>query len=295
MPLSERRARGRRSGQNHAGSACAPSRTECASSLAAIAHGRSGHVPVLRGILELSSGSVEALADLEVDRRFAFSAWHGHSRGVRRFSRGLLRDAVDPNGVLAVRARHLTVDRDEAVGRDRRFLDVGLAAAVEVLPLLGREEQSSEIVHGDGGIDPACHEQGTRQKRCQAPGRHEGLIPLTETRSTWQSARSRGRMLVPPGAAPRSSRVTLHWRTDTYALLAACRSLRKSRRSFSCSRSMSSLIRLTTKSAPLAGTTPAYSSCRCASMLYLISNSLRLFLMREIASIQSSRFWSPSI
>src|SRR5439155_1737045 len=95
------------------------------------------------------------------------------------------------------------------------------------------------------------------RRRALAAGQGQaGLSTLTEIKSTWHSARRRGCSVVAPGVAPRSTRLTTQLRTDTCALMPACRSARKFSRSPSWSSSMSSFNLLTTKSAALVGTSP---------------------------------------
>jgi hypothetical protein len=52
----------------------------------------------------------------------------------------------------------LTIDRYETVGGHGGFLDVGLAAAVEILALLRCEEETPKILSGHSGI-PCGREQ----------------------------------------------------------------------------------------------------------------------------------------
>jgi hypothetical protein len=62
----------------------------------------------------------------------------------------------------------LAVDRDRALDDNRGFLDVGLAAAVEVLALLLREEEAPEILLGGDlprrGSEQKCHREKASRK-----------------------------------------------------------------------------------------------------------------------------------
>src|SRR4029077_2445273 len=188
--------------------------------------GRGHDAPAGDRVSDLAADPVERLPDLEVDRRRALAGGQGHSGRVGRFLHALLWNSVDPGRAPARGARHLTVDRDGALDDDRSFLDVGLAAAVEVLALLLGEEEAPEILLG-GDLPGRDSEQ--KRPGDKAPRRFHvptvevfasharaqaGLTPRTETRSTWHSARRRGWSVVAPGAAPRSIRVTVQLRTD---------------------------------------------------------------------------------
>src|SRR5439155_11298907 len=234
-----------------------------------LALSRGSHDAARDGVLDLAADLVERLPDLEVDRRRALAAGQGHSGRIGGFPRALLRNSVDPSRAPARGARHLAVDRDGALDDYGGLPDVCLAAAVEVLALLLGEEEAPENLLGRGGAGRKSEQESYEKKpSCNSDavlsgsglGSHflaqAGLTPLTEIRSTWHSARRRGCTVVAPGAAPRSIRVTVHFRTDTCALMPACRSARKFKRSPSCSSSMTNFNRLTTKSAALVATSP---------------------------------------
>src|SRR5262249_58261170 len=99
-------------------------------------------------------------------------------------------------------------------------LDVGLPPGVEVLARRRREDQPREVVHGERWYGCPRRKEAGREERSQAESRarrHAGLIPFTETRSTWQSARSLSCSPDQPGAAPWATRVTRDWRAGAEA------------------------------------------------------------------------------
>src|SRR5216117_3020448 len=142
---------GARSAQSRAGPALTLHCARGASRLALAFSGRSCDSSVYGGIPDLAADLVEGLPDLEADRRRALAAGQGHPGRIARFPRVVLWNPVDPSGAPARGARHLAVDRDEALDDHGGLLDVGLAAAVEVLALLLRKEKAPENFLGRGG------------------------------------------------------------------------------------------------------------------------------------------------
>src|SRR6266581_1724777 len=117
---------------------------------------RSLDTPARHGVSDLASDLVERLPDLEADRRRALAARQGHPGRIEGFPRAFLWHPVDPGRAPARGARHLAVDCDGALDDDRSLLDIGLAAAVEILALLLRKEEAPENFLGRGG---GCPEQ----------------------------------------------------------------------------------------------------------------------------------------
>src|SRR5438552_18117716 len=158
--------------------------------------GRSRDSAACGGISDLATDLVERLPDLEADRRRALAAGQGHPGRIGRFPRALPWNPVDPGRAPARGARHLAVDRDGALDDHGGLLDVGLAAAVQVLALLLGEEEAPENLLGRGGAGRKSEQESYEKKpSCNSDavlsglGSHflaqAGLTPLTEIRSTW--------------------------------------------------------------------------------------------------------------
>src|SRR3990172_8531964 len=78
--------------------------------------------------------------------RFAFTGRQGHGGRVGCSVRIVPRRAIDPGGALAAGTHDMAVHGERALVHDHHhFLDVELAAPVELLALLRREKQATEL------------------------------------------------------------------------------------------------------------------------------------------------------
>src|SRR5450759_4297665 len=122
------------------------------------------------------------LADLEADAGLAQVRDH---RDPGRIAAGwaiVLGHAVDPGGGLAAGALHVALERERAFLDLRRLLlgAVGRAPAVQVLALLRREKQASELFRGRRRGKAQQH-QGKRDQRAHENS-GSGLLPVGYTR-----------------------------------------------------------------------------------------------------------------
>src|SRR5450759_4609654 len=106
-----------------------------------------GDLAAVQVVAHLAAHALVDLADLEADPGFAQVRDH---RDPGRIAAGwaiVLGHAVDPGGGLAAGALHVALERERAFLDLRRLLlgAVGRAPAVQVLALLRREKQASEL------------------------------------------------------------------------------------------------------------------------------------------------------
>jgi hypothetical protein len=113
----------------------------------------------LQAVLDFAAPPVERLADLEG------AVLEVHPRRVAARVGVVLRDAVDPGRRLAARSRDVTVDRHRALDDHFFLLDVARAPAIELLPLLRREEQTAKFVGGHRKRRREARADGEREQR----------------------------------------------------------------------------------------------------------------------------------
>src|ERR1035437_2748904 len=133
-------------------------------------------------VAHLATHALVDLADLEADPGFAQVRDH---RDPGRIAAGwaiVLGHAVDPGGGLAAGALHVALERERAFLDLRRLLlgAVGRAPAVQVLALLRREKQASELFRCRRRGKAQQH-QGKRDQRAHENS-GSGLLPVGYTR-----------------------------------------------------------------------------------------------------------------